>query len=169
MRLRAAPMSGFETGGACVPQLQWVMPAHILSVFAVLHALATVFRTELAWTLVNPVSPAETAATYVTYAAAVLVLLRPTDLRLFLGFAACQVLCVAVEMPFVPNHWLLTSLVNTGILLAALERTRTLGRLPSHAELWRVLVTPMRFGVAGFYLFTGFWKLNDQFADPASS
>jgi hypothetical protein len=145
------------------------MPTHILAVFAVLHALATVFRTELAWTLVDPVSPAETAATYLTYAAAVLVLLRPSNLRVFLGFATCQVVCVAIEMPVVPNHWLLSSLANIGILLAALERTRTLGRLPSHEELWRVLVTPMRFGVAGFYLFTGFWKLNDQFADPDSS
>ena len=59
--------------------------------------------------------------------------------------------------------------MTTGILGAVGQQTARQRALPDHEALWQALVGPMRVGIATFYAFTGFWKLNDHFTDPAYS
>lgn len=130
--------------------------------FAVTWAAAALFHTEyhwLAWR--EPALGPKLSALLVTVAA-VATLRRPGPAALT-ALAAAEVLDVAVLLPEVPNHWLLAGLVSLAWLLG-----RAAGTADGETLLARVRA-PVMVGVALFYLWTGFWKLNADFLRPEVS
>ncbi len=67
------------------------------------------------------------------------VLLRPSSRHGLLVLAATQLLILAIEMPVVPNHWLLMGAANLGLILwigpAWSAAIRVESRAPSRARL----------------------------------
>ena len=91
---------------------------------------------------------------------ALLLLSAPGSGAMLLTMSALQVLEVAWSSPDVPNHWLLTAMVNLSLLLH-----RALYR-----ETWyQPFLQSVRIGVPCFYGFAAFWKMNSDFLDPAVS
>jgi len=129
--------------------------------FAYLHALACFYHYIWPLTMGSPVD-VHTGTAFLSLAMVFAVLWRPHDLRALVGLCVAQILDVAFYMPVVPNHWLLTAVADATLLLSfAVTRGApdTLSRLRE----------PMAWGIAIFYLYTGIWKLTDQWFDPAVS
>lgn len=97
------------------------------------------------------------------------VLARPGDLRWLLAMYAGVFVDVFVIAPEVPNHYVLTAVVGATVWTTALAGRSALGRWPTGDELVADLAGPLRTGVAVFYLFTGVWKSNWGFVEPATS
>ncbi len=121
------------------------------TIFAVLWALAALFRTEYGNLMHSAWEPVRWGAVAYTLAA-LAVLAKPDDRRLFLLLCGCQLVDVAIGLPAVPNHWLL---VGAGALTFLVGGGKDRDRLA--------------VGIAVFYLFTGIWKMNTGFADPTIS
>ncbi len=90
--------------------------------------------------------------------AAIGTLLAPRN-RLLLGtLAALAIVTAWLEAPFLPNHWLLATLVSV-LLLVSLPR----------AAPWPTFRRGARWVLLVFYGFAAFAKLNGDFFDPAVS
>ena len=142
------------------------------SIFSLLWAIAallhiiwdTVLLHNAPFTTVGPLSEIVLAC------AAAAVLHRPSSVRRLLILAVVQVLQVGYQLPYTPNHWLLTGFVNLTILCAALSLKARVWRSPLRsAELYRTFAPSVRLTVIIFYFFTFFHKLNADFLDPSSS
>ncbi len=92
------------------------------------------------------------------FALALFVLLRPSLHSAFL-LSCTQLLNAAVSLPDIPNHWLLVSFINVGLLLAiVLSRG-------SEKLCTNTIRTLAPVSLALIYLFSFVWKLNpDYFA-----
>ena len=140
------------------------------SVFSLLWAVAallhiiwdTVLLHSAPFTTVGPLSEIVLALS------AAAVIHRPASVRRLLILAAIQVLQVGYQLPFVPNHWLLTGFVNLTIICAAIGLKARQAPLRS-SELYQTFTPYVRLEVIIFYGFTFFHKLNADFLDPASS
>ncbi len=142
------------------------------SIFCLLWAIAallhiiwdTVLLHSAPFTTLGPLSEIVLAC------AAAAVIHRPSSVRRLLLLAAVQVLQVGYQLPYTPNHWLLTGFVNLTILCAALGLKARAWRSPLRsAELYRAFTPAVRLEVIIFYFFTFFHKLNADFLDPSSS
>lgn len=142
------------------------------SIFCLLWAIAallhiiwdTVLLHSAPFTTVGPLSEIVLAS------AAAAVIHRPSSVRRLLILAAVQVLQVGYQLPYTPNHWLLTGFVNLMILCAAIGVKARARRSPLRsAELYRAFTPAVRLAVIVFYFFTFFHKLNADFLDPSSS
>ena len=159
----------FRYPSAAVPRATAGSPngyGDLFVVFAFAWALATLFHLEFHYLVyVEPaLAPKVTGA--ITAVAAFAALLRPGDPRAFAALALAQLADVVTLLPEVPNHWLLAGLVNLAWLLVMVRA----GRVPAAgALLLRHARAPLLVGVALFYAFTGFWKLNHDFLRPEVS
>ena len=142
------------------------------SIFCLLWAIAallhiiwdTVLLHNAPFTTVGPLSEIVLALS------AAAVIHRPSSVRRLLILAVVQVLQVGYQLPYTPNHWLLTGFVNLTILCAALGLKARVWRSPLRsAELYRAFAPSVRLTVIIFYFFTFFHKLNADFLDPSSS
>ena len=93
---------------------------------------------------------------------------RPSSVWRLLILSGIQVLQVGYQLPFVPNHWLLTACVNLTVLCAAIGLKARQAPLRA-SELYRTFTPYVRLEVIIFYGFTFFHKLNADFLDPSSS
>lgn len=132
-----------------------------MTVFAWLWASAHLAHMEGGW-LRHGASLAEQVSSGGVVLVALALLFRPSELRLLAALAAAQVVDAAVVAPFIPNHWTLMGLVN--LVLIGVITPKLWGKLDG-AAIRGDIATPVRWGVAVFYLFTGFWKLNSGFFD----
>ncbi len=142
------------------------------SIFCLLWAIAallhiiwdTVLLHNAPFTTVGPLSETVLALS------AAAVIHRPSSVRRLLILAVVQVLQVGYQLPYTPNHWLLTGCVNLTILCAALGlKARAWASPLRSAELYRTFAPSVRLTVIIFYFFTFFHKLNADFLDPSSS
>ncbi len=142
------------------------------SIFCLLWAIAallhiiwdTVLLHNAPFTTVGPLSEIVLALS------AAAVIHRPSSVRRLLILAVVQVLQVGYQLPYTPNHWLLTGCVNLTILCAALGlKARAWASPLRSAELYRTFAPSVRLTVIIFYFFTFFHKLNADFLDPSSS
>lgn len=141
------------------------LSARHAALFATLHAFATLFRTEYGH-LLNNGDAGERALVLPLTAAALAVLWSPGSSLRLVALLVAQLAHVAYTHPEVPNHWLLTALVNVTLLgcfgvVAAQQRA-----VPALAAWVGPAVRPLLVGVAVFYWFTGLWKLNTDFLRP---
>lgn len=102
--------------------------------------------------------------------AAVWTMLRPSSAARLFVLAAVQVACVAIDLPWVTNHWIFLTLVNLTLLLCLLSAWRPGG---SGAGLVRgalgAAVPAVRVEVVLLYFFVTLAKLNPAFFDPRLS
>ena len=142
------------------------------SIFCLLWAIAALLH--IIWDNVllhsAPFTTVGPLSEIVLACAAAAVIQRPSSVRRLLLLAAVQVLQVGYQLPYTPNHWLLTGFVNLTILCAAIGLKARAWRSPlCSAELYRVFTPAVRLAVIIFYFFTFFHKLNADFLDPSSS
>jgi hypothetical protein len=125
---------------------------------AVAWAFAALFHTEfhLLYWKASVAGARLTGALVVV--AALITCWRPT-VRHVAALALTELLDVWVMLPDVPNHWLLSALVNVGWLLGCV-RARTPASLVARVR------APLMLSVVLFYLWTGVWKLNADFVRP---
>jgi hypothetical protein len=109
-------------------------------------------------------------AMYVLTLAALVVLLRPPSVRLFLGFLLLQVGIIVLQLPDVSNHWLFTGFVSATILLswAALALRRRSLDVDS-GELFAAFAPSVRLMLIILYAFAVLHKLNHDFLTPGVS
>jgi hypothetical protein len=138
-------------------------------VFAILAAAALLFRWEPGIFLHLSRTGNVTWSGWLPVVAAFGVFARPDDVRWLLALYAGIAVDAFVVAPWVPNHYLLTTIVGAAVWAVALAAGRRLGRLPTGDELLADLAGPLQVGVAVFYWFTGFWKSNAGFVDPVTS
>lgn len=123
-------------------------------------ALGALFHTDVLLVYrEGPLAPKLTSALVV--AIAVATCWRPTVAMLG-TLAVVELIDVAVGMPQVPNHWLLSGFADLA-LVAAWTRARR------PASLLATVRAPIMVSVAIFYCWTGFWKLNSDFFRPEIS
>jgi hypothetical protein len=140
------------------------------AVFACAWALAALFHFEFRQLVWDEAAWAPKLTAALTAAAALVTLRRPADPRALAALALAQLVDVAVVLPEVPNHWMLAALVNLAWLLVIVHASRAGGRFPSDGgRLLDAARDPLLVGVALFYLWTGFWKLNRDFVRPEVS
>lgn len=138
-------------------------------VFASFAAAAMLFRWEPAIFFLTDRMSNVTWSGWPGVFCAFAVLSKPSDVRRLLAMYAATALDVFVIAPEVPNHYLLTCFVGLAVWATALAGWARRGALPTGGELVADLGGPVRVGTAVFYLFTGIWKSNDGFVDPAFS
>lgn len=142
------------------------------SVFALLWAMAALLHILWEQVLLHsaPFTTPGPLSEVVLALSAAAVIHRPSCVRRLLILAAVQVLQIGYQLPFTPNHWLLTGFVNLTILCAALGVKARAWQSPLRSsELYRAFTPYVRLEVIIFYFFTFFHKLNADFIDPASS
>ena len=142
------------------------------SIFALLWAIAALLH--IVWDNVllhsDPFTSVGPLSEIVLAVSAAAVILRPSSVRRLLLLSAVQVLQVGYQLPFVPNHWLLTGCVNLTIVCAAMGlKARARQAALRSAELYQTFTPYVRLEVIIFYFFTFFHKLNADFIDPSSS
>ena len=142
------------------------------SIFSLLWAIAALLH--IIWDNVllhsDPFTSVGPLSEIVLALSAAAVILCPSSVRLLLVLSAVQVLQVGYQLPFVPNHWLLTGFVNLTILCAASSLKIRAWRSPLRSsELYRTFTPYVRLEVIIFYFFAFFHKLNADFLDPSSS
>ena len=139
------------------------------ALYAALTATAALARSEFGLLLhvAAPLNVGPTTWPYVL--AALVVLARPSDVRAFLALTAFTLVDIVAILPMSPNHWLLAGVVGAGWWATALTLWVRDRRLPTGGTLLLAGLPAFRFGVALFYLFTGLWKANSGFVDPATS
>ena len=147
-------------------------PHDSASIFCLLWAIAALLH--IIWDNVllhsAPFTTVGPLSEIVLACAAAAVIQRLSSVRRLLLLAAVQVLQVGYQLPYTPNHWLLTGFVNLTVLCAALGLKARAWRSPlCSAELYRVFTPAVRLAVIIFYFFTFFHKLNADFLDPSSS
>lgn len=138
--------------------LLWASAAllHIIWVNVLIH--------QSPFTTVGPLSEVVLALS------AAAVIQRPSSVRRLLVLAAIQVLQVGWQLPYTPNHWLLTGCVNVTILCAAMGVKARAWRSPLRSSaVYQAFAPSVRLEVIIFYGFTFFHKLNADFLDLSSS
>lgn len=150
----------------------WAVTESAFSIFCLLWAIAALLH--IIWDNVllhsAPFTTLGPLSEIVLACAAAAVIHRPSSVRRLLLLAAVQVLQVGYQLPYTPNHWLLTGFVNLTILCAALGLKARVWQPPLRsAELYRTFTPFVRLEVIIFYFFTFFHKLNADFLDPSSS
>jgi hypothetical protein len=102
--------------------------------------------------------------------AAACILCLPGSVVAFLVLAIVQVLQAAKAAPYNSNHWIFTTIINAGILLAATIQLLKRRRLVLHgADLLAVCGPMIRVTLIAFYFFVVFHKLNTDFFDSSIS
>ncbi len=94
------------------------------------------------------------------------VLLQPGSIPAVAVLGVLEIDKAIALSPYVPNHWVFTTLVNVAILLAiviALVRRR--GRV-DRAELYEMFAPAVRVSLLVLYAFVVFHKFNHDFFDP---
>ena len=142
------------------------------SIFGLLWAIAALLH--IIWVNVlihrSPFTTVEPLSEMVLALCAAAVIQRPSSVRRLLVLATVQVLQVGWQLPYTPNHWLLTGCVNVTILCAAMGVKARARRSPLRSsDLYQAFSPCVRLEVIIFYLFTFFHKLNVDFLDPSSS
>jgi hypothetical protein len=99
-------------------------------------------------------SPALVAVSAALGAAAIVLMLRPTQLMLATT-AAISLVSLWLELPVTGNHWLLVGFTAAATLLSLATR-----------DPWAWLSVTGRWILLGFYSFAAFAKLNSGFLDP---
>lgn len=131
------------------------------TVFTYVHALAFFFH--FAWPYLYTDAPwVHTGTGLVALVALCVALWRPDDLRALIVLFVVQLVDVALLMPVVPNHWLLTAVVDLCLLLSFVATRGASDTLARVRE-------PLAWGIGIFYFYTGFWKLTEEWFDPAVS
>jgi uncharacterized membrane protein SirB2 len=103
-------------------------------------------------------------------AAAAWVLCQPGSVAALAVLALLQIERAIAFAPFISNHWLFTSLINTGILLAVAHLMFNQRRLRvDRAELFATFAPAGRMALIALYFFVVFHKLNADFFDPVVS
>ncbi len=98
------------------------------------------------------------------------VLIQPGSIAALAALAVLQVYGGVALSPYISNHWLFTTFVNTAILLSAtLLIARRRGARMSRVDLFEAFAPATRIGVIVLYSFAVFHKLNRDFLDPAVS
>lgn len=142
------------------------------SIFCLLWAIAALLHIIWDHVLLDP-SPFTTVgplSEIVLALAAAAVVWRPSSVRRLLILATVQVLQVGWQLPYTPDHWLLTGFVNVTILGAAIGLKARGWRSPLRSsDLYQTFTPYVRLEVIIFYGFTFFHKLNADFLDPSSS
>lgn len=102
--------------------------------------------------------------------AALLVLSRPKSLVAFLVMIAAHLASVAIDLPYVVNHWIFVGVLDVAILLTAmiLYVQHRSSRLTG-GELLQVLAPVIRWSVLCMYTFAALAKLNSDFFKPELS
>ena len=142
------------------------------SIFALLWAIAALLH--ILWDSVllhsAPFTTVGPLSEIVLALSAAAVIHRPSSVRRLLILSAIQVLQIGYQLPFTPNHWLLTGFVNLTIICSAIGVKARAWPSPLRSpELYRTFTPYVRLEVIIFYFFTFFHKLNADFIDPASS
>ena len=124
------------------------------SIFSLLWAIAALLH--IIWDNVllhsDPFTSVGPLSEIVLALSAAAVILCPSSVRLLLVLSAVQVLQVGYQLPFVPNHWLLTGFVNLTILCAASSLKIRAWRSPLRSsELYRTFTPYVRLEVIIFY------------------
>jgi hypothetical protein len=127
----------------------------LFRVFVVAWALGALLHLEPVLVFVRDPALAPKVTGALLVVAALAACWRPS-VRTSTALAAVQLADVAVQLPAVPNHWLLAGFVNLGWLLA-----RARGGSPQ--ALLAQARAPLMVATAVFYLWTGTWKLNADF------
>jgi hypothetical protein len=97
-------------------------------------------------------------------------LIHPGSIAPFAALAVLQVYGAVDLSPYISNHWLFTTFVNTAILLsAALLIARRSPPRMSRVNLFAAFAPATRLAVIVLYAFAVFHKLNRDFLDPAVS
>jgi hypothetical protein len=134
-----------------------------------LTAFALLSRTEWGYYFVNRSAADTSPFVWIYGVLALLVLLKPNHLPLFLAMLTAQVLDVLWIAPVVPNHWLIMTCASLTWCLATIYLWIKNRRLPSTDEAIVAVLPGLQLGVALFYLFTAFWKSNTGFFNPEYS
>ena len=142
------------------------------SIFALLWAIAALLH--ILWDSVllhsAPFTTVGPLSEIVLALSAAAVIHRPSSVRRLLILSAIQVLQIGYQLPFTPNHWLLTGFVNLTIICSAIGLKARARQSPLRSsELYQTFTPYVRLEVIIFYFFTFFHKLNADFIDPASS
>ncbi len=142
------------------------------SIFCLLWAVAALLH--ILWDNVllhsDPLTTVGPLSEIVLALSAATVIQRPSSVRRLLILATVQVLQVGWQLPYTPNHWLLTGFVNLTILCAAIGVKVRDWRSPLRSsDLYQTFTPYVRLEVIIFYGFTFFHKLNADFLDPSSS
>lgn len=142
------------------------------SIFCLLWAIAALLH--ILWDNVllhsDPLTTVGPLSEIVLALSAAAVIQRPSSVRRLLILATVQVLQVGWQLPYTPNHWLLTGFVNLTILCAAIGVKVRDRRSPLRSsDLYQTFTPYVRLEVIIFYGFTFFHKLNADFLDPSSS
>jgi hypothetical protein len=107
---------------------------------------------------------------FVLVAAAVCVMVRPSSVPRLMVLAVVQIYSVGVDLPYIPNHPLITSFVNLTLIgswVLAAVRGRSFAVAP--AELARTFAPIVRLEVVALYFFVVLHKLNTDYFDSDTS
>jgi hypothetical protein len=135
------------------------LSARSFTLFSVLWAAATLF---------HMASYSQWGHSRYLALAAGWVLLQPGAVPAMAVLAVLEIYKAIALSPFVPNHWIFTTFVNTALLLAmgiTFVRRRRIDR----ADLYEMLAPAVRVSVLLLYAFVVFHKLNADFFDPEVS
>ncbi|HKV98834.1 MAG TPA: hypothetical protein VJN96_03360 [Vicinamibacterales bacterium] len=137
-----------------------------LKLFAVAWALASIYHVTgpSARSVGFLSSPTEAGFGHVVLAiAALLVMARPERPSRLMALAILGPITAWQESPFLGSHWLLATLVNFGLLMAAVTAVRNGGL--DRAKLAAAFLPLLRWTLIAFYSFAAFAKLNSAFLD----
>jgi hypothetical protein len=97
---------------------------------------------------------------------ALLVLLFPSSMALVFLMFCGQIIDSVYNSPQLPNHWMLTFLTSIIVFFVFLKsRFNT----SNFEDLFLKFKNQAHLGIATFYFFTAFWKMNHDFFDPKYS
>lgn len=131
------------------------------TLLAVLGAIGVLFHQLQWWTVAT--GPAQVVLT----GSALLVIAKPTSIRLWGVMQLAVVWTVLDEMPWISNHWMFHLLLSGGILLAVGLAWLTGGRKRmSRGEVFIAAGPTARVTILILYFFTTWHKLNWGFLDP---
>ncbi|MBA2115416.1 HTTM domain-containing protein [Bremerella alba] len=135
-----------------------------LSIFAFLMACGILFHQSILsdW---NPLSHHILASL-----TAIVVLTHPRSLVAFLVMIATHFASVAIDLPYVPNHWIFVGVIDVAILLTALILGGKHGFSRfSGGDLFQALAPVIRWSVLVMYASAALAKLNSDFFKPEIS
>jgi hypothetical protein len=151
------------------PDFDTGSPGDVLTVFTVLWAAAALFHvlgpSGRASQLVDDVTLLGTLHV-VLGAIAVATIVLPRRTALLVALAVVSPVTAWLEAPTLGNHWLVASLVDLGIVGAALAARR--GWRIDRDRLAEVAIPIACWTLAAFYLFAAFAKLNHAFFDTSA-
>lgn len=140
------------------------MPPDRLTAFSFLWAIAVLFHVGK-WNLWL-----HSPSTFILAASAGFLLLKPSSLPRLITVLVIQLTDSVIHMPWIPNHWLFTTIVNLSILAAfAAQYIKYKGFNYSRDAFYNTFAPLVRVEMILLYFIAFFHKLNADWLDPEFS